>query len=139
LICTVTSARDPILLGDWISPGAHVNAVGNSLPTARELDTAAVVKSRLFVDRRESTINEAGEFLFAKQEGAIGDQHILGEIGEILLSKVVGRRSQDEITLFKSLGLAIEDLASAHYIYARGIKEGKGVLVEIGGRHHAGV
>jgi alanine dehydrogenase len=137
LICTVTSAREPVLFGEWISPGTHVNAVGTSLPTARELDTAAVVKARLFVDRLESALNEAGEFLFPKREGAIGDEHIVGEIGDILLGKVSGRRSPDEITLFKSLGLAIEDLAAAYYIYNKGMREGEGVRVEIGGRRHA--
>jgi ornithine cyclodeaminase len=111
IICTTTAAREPVLMGKWIAPGAHVNAVGSSVPFTRELDTAAVVKARLFVDRRESTVNEAGDFLFPKKEGAIGDDHIQGEIGEILLGQVVGRASAAEITLFKSLGLAVEDLA----------------------------
>ena len=84
IICTVTSSREPVLLGEWISPGAHVNAVGSSVPFARELDTAAVVRSRLYVDRRESALNEAGDFLIPKKEGAIGDDHIVGEIGEVL-------------------------------------------------------
>ena len=99
----------------------------------RELDTAAVVKSRLFVDRRESTLNEAGDFLFPKKEGAIADNHILGEIGEILLGKVEGRRSADDITLFKSLGLAVEDLAAAHHVYQRALERGMGTSVELGG------
>lgn len=138
IICTTTSAKEPVLMGDWIAPGAHVNAVGSSVPFARELDTAAVVKSRLFVDRRESTLNEAGDFLFPKKEGAIGDDHIQGEIGDILLDRIKGRHSPDEITLFKSLGLAVEDLASAHYIYTNAIAKGMGTMVELGGRRHAG-
>jgi alanine dehydrogenase len=137
LICTTTSAREPVLQGGWIAPGAHVNAVGNCLPACRELDTAAVAGARLFVDRRESTLNEAGEFLLARQEGAIGDEHIQGEIGELLLGTVTGRQSPSEITLFKSLGLAIEDLAAAHYIYERALPAGQGTLVPFGGRHHA--
>ena len=70
--------------------------------SVRELDTAAVVRSRLFVDRRESTVNEAGDFLFPKKEGAIDDDHIVGDIGDILLGNLAGRQSPDEITLFKS-------------------------------------
>ncbi|MGQ0570848.1 MAG: ornithine cyclodeaminase family protein, partial [Armatimonadota bacterium] len=133
LICTTTSSAEPVLQGEWIAPSAHINAVGSSVPFARELDTAAVVRSRLFVDRRESTINEAGDFLFPKKEGAIGDDHIRGEIGEVLLGRLPGRSSRDEITLFKSLGLAIEDLASAHHIYTKAVEKGLGAQVELGG------
>jgi ornithine cyclodeaminase len=136
IICTTTSAPDPILLGKDLSAGAHINAVGSSVPFARELDTDAVVKSRLFVDRRESTVNEAGDFLVPKKEGAIGDSHIQGEIGEILLAKVRGRKSEEEITLFKSLGLAVEDLASANHIYKKAMAGGMGTRVELGGSRH---
>ena len=138
LICTTTSAREPVLMGDWIAPGAHVNAVGSSIRTTRELDTEAVVRSRLFVDRRESTVNEAGDFLFPKEEGAIDDTHIVAEIGEILLGRATGRGSEEEVTLFKSLGLAVEDLASAHYVLERARAEGVGTRVELGGRVDAG-
>jgi ornithine cyclodeaminase len=103
----------------------------------RELDTDAVVRSRLFVDRRESTVNEAGDFLFPMQEGAITDDHIVGEIGEILLGTLPGRQSPEEITLFKSLGLAVEDLAAAHYVYQRAVAEGIGTPVALGGIKHA--
>lgn len=133
IICTVTAAREPVLMGEWLAPGAHVNAVGSSVPFARELDTPAVVRSRLFVDRRESTLNEAGDFLIPKQEGVLGDDHIQGEIGEILLGRVQGRESAEEITLFKSLGLAVEDLASAHYVYTKALTQGTGTWVELGG------
>lgn len=133
IICTTTGAREPILMGEWIAPGAHINAVGSSVAFNRELDASAVRKSRLFVDRRESTLNEGGDFLLARKEGAVDDTHILGEIGELLLGKVEGRRSPDEITLFKSLGLAVEDLASANHIYRKAIDTGAGVSVELGG------
>jgi ornithine cyclodeaminase/alanine dehydrogenase-like protein (mu-crystallin family) len=133
IICTTTSSSDPILLGKYLSAGTHINAVGSSVPFARELDTEAVLKARLFVDRRESTVNEAGDFLIPKKEGAIGDNHIQGEIGEILSGRVKGRKSQQEITLFKSLGLAVEDLASANHIYKKAIERGMGTLVELGG------
>jgi ornithine cyclodeaminase len=137
IICTTTSSRDPVLQGDWIPVGCHINAVGSSVRFTRELDTNAVARSRLFVDRRESTVNEAGDFLFPKKEGAIDDSHIVGEIGEILLGKLPGRQSPDEITLFKSLGLAVEDLAAAHYVYQRAAAEGIGTPVELGGVKHA--
>jgi ornithine cyclodeaminase len=137
LICTTTAAKEPVLMGHWLAPGAHINAVGSSVSTTRELDTAAVVKARLFVDRRESTVNEAGDFLFPKAEGAIDDDHIQGEIGDILAGHILGRNSPDEITLFKSLGLAIEDLASANHVYNKAVESGVGTWVEIGGRHHA--
>jgi ornithine cyclodeaminase len=133
LICTTTSAREPVLFGEWLSPGAHINAVGSSIKSTRELDTAAVVKSRLFVDRKESTINEAGDYLFPKNEGAIDESHIQGEIGDILLNRIEGRRSEQEITLFKSLGLAVEDVAAAFHIYQKIEKSGEGNWVELGG------
>ncbi len=132
IICTVTSTTEPILQGAMISPGTHINAVGSSVPFARELDTAAVVKSNLFVDRRESVLNEAGDFLFPKKEGAIDDVHILAEIGDILLDKIKGRESNKDITLFKSLGLAVEDVAAAHFIYQKLLKNNEGKWVEFG-------
>ena len=130
IICTVTSSTDPVLQGDWITPGTHINAVGSSVPFARELDTAAVVKSKLFVDRRESTLNEAGDFLFPKKEGAVNDAHVLGEIGDILLDKIKGRASKEDITLFKSLGLAVEDVAAVHHIYQKLSQQGDGRWIE---------
>jgi len=132
IICTVTSASEPILQGSWIAPGTHINAVGSSVPFARELDSAAVVKSKLYVDRRESTLNEAGDFLIAKKEGAIDDGHIIGEIGELLLEKIKGRTSPTEVTLFKSLGLAVEDVAAAHFIYQKLSQQSQGTWVEMG-------
>ena len=136
IICTVTSSREPVLKGDWIALGTHVNAAGSSVKFTRELDTEAVVISRLFVDQRESTLNEAGDFLFPKVEGAIDDSHIVGELGEVLLGELNGRETEKEITLFKSLGLAVEDLVSAHYVLERARSEGVGVSVPLGGLRH---
>jgi ornithine cyclodeaminase len=133
LVCTITSSREPVLRGAWLSPGVHVNAVGACFKDTRELDTDAVKRARLFVDRRESALNEAGDFLIPKSEGAIGEDHIRGEIGEIVAGMCKGRTSRDEITLFKSLGIAVEDLAAAHYLDRRAREEGVGVLVELGG------
>ncbi len=136
IICTTTSSREPVLKGEWIDPGAHINAVGASVKTARELDTAAVKKARLFVDRRESALNEAGDILMPLEEKAIREDHIRGEIGEVLVGKAEGRRTPKEITLFKSLGLAVEDLASVHLLYTKATEQGVGTLVELGGARH---
>jgi ornithine cyclodeaminase len=138
IICTTTSAREPILKGEWISPGTHINAVGSSVPFARELDAASVKMARLFVDRRESALNEAGDFLLAKEEGIIDDSHIVGEIGDLIIGGIAGRRTSGEITLFKSLGLGIEDIAAANHIYGKAAQSNAGTAVELGGErdHH---
>ncbi len=133
IICTVTSATAPVLKGEWIAEGAHVNAVGSSVPFARELDTQAVTRSRMYVDRRESTLNEAGDFLFPKREGAVDDSHIQGELGDLLIGRVEGRRSPVEITLFKSLGLAVEDLAAGYHIYLKALANNMGATISLGG------
>lgn len=133
IVCTVTSSRVPVVKGRWLSAGAHVNAVGSSVASARELDTDAVVRSRLFVDRRESALAEAGDFLIPRDEGAVGNAHILGELGELEIGAVPGRTSSEEITVFKSVGLAIEDLAAARHIYSRARESGIGTFVEFGG------
>jgi len=132
LICTTTAAREPILEGAWLARGAHINAAGACFAATRELDTAAVVASRLVTDRRESLLAESGDFLIPRAEGAITDDHIAGELGDVLLGGVAGRRSADEITLFKSLGIAIEDLAAAHFIYAQAVATGAGASVPLG-------
>jgi alanine dehydrogenase len=130
LVCAVTASREPVLAGDWLSPGVHVNAVGASAAASRELDSAAVARARLFVDRRESTLNESGDFLFPLREGLIAEDHIQGEIGDLLLGRLSGRRSASEITLFKSLGLAVEDLAAAHHVYRQALAQGRGLRLE---------
>jgi ornithine cyclodeaminase len=116
IICTVTSSQQPVLMGEWIKPGAHINAVGACTARARELDTRAIVLSSLFVDRRESALHEAGDFLIPLSEGAVTEGHILGELGDLLLKRLPGRQSEKEITLFESLGLAVEDIAAANRI-----------------------
>ena len=100
----------------------------------RELDTPAIKRSRLFVDRRESALNEAGDFLIPLTEGAITEAHLLGEIGDVLTGRIVGRQNPSDVTLFKSLGIAVEDLAAAHWAYQRAKAEGVGIQVELGGR-----
>ncbi len=131
VVVTATAAREPIVRREWLAEGAHVNAVGSSIPTARELDTRTMAEAALFVDRRESTLNEAGDYLLAMREGAIGPEHIRGEIGEVLIGAVEGRRDDAELTVFKSLGLAVEDLAAVEAVLRRAEAEGAGVEVDL--------
>ena len=138
IICTTTASPTPVLEGSWIAPGAHVNAVGACFAANRELDTAAVVRSRVIVDRRESALAEAGDLLIPMKEGAIDATHIAGELGDVLLQRIEGRRGTSEVTLFKSLGIAVEDLAAAHLIHARARAQGRGIAVDFGGHRHAG-
>jgi len=136
IVVTITSSRTPVLKGEWLAPGAHVNAVGASVSSARELDSEAVRRSRFFVDRRESTLAESGDFLVPRAEGVIDDAHILGELGDLLRGTLPGRTSDNEVTLFKSLGLAIEDLAALRHIVMRAEARGVGLTVELGGRRY---
>lgn len=130
LIVTATTAKEPIVKRESISPGVHLNLVGSSVPTAREVDTATIAASTLFVDRRESTINEAGDYIIAAREGAIGPDHIRAEIGEVLTGQKEGRTSPEEVTLFKSLGLAIEDLACAEYLHRKARELNAGTWID---------
>jgi ornithine cyclodeaminase len=133
LVCTTTSASTPVLRGEWLSPGAHVNAVGACFANSRELDANAVARSRFFTDRRESCLAEAGDFRLARDEGAIGDAHLLGEVGDVFTGKLAGRTGPLDVTVFESLGIAVEDLASAHHLLARARETGAGQWLEWGG------
>jgi ornithine cyclodeaminase/alanine dehydrogenase-like protein (mu-crystallin family) len=130
VVCTTTSAAEPIVELRWLAEGAHVNAVGSSIPTTRELDTATVAASSLFVDRRESTLNEAGDYLLPAAEGAVGPDHIKAELGEVLTGTHPGRQDEAELTIFKSLGIAVEDLAAAELVVRRARERGVGAEVE---------
>ena len=116
VVCTATASPVPIVELDWLAPGAHINAVGASIASARELSSESVAAATLFVDRRESTLNESGDYLFAVQEQGIGPEHIVAEIGEVFAGMHPGRSAADELTLFKSLGIAVEDLAAAEHV-----------------------
>jgi ornithine cyclodeaminase/alanine dehydrogenase-like protein (mu-crystallin family) len=113
IIVTATSSAAPVLRRDWIAPGAHINAVGACVPHARELDTATLAAAVLFADRRDSLLAESGDYRLAAADGAIGPDRVRGELGEVLLGAAPGRLTRDEITVFESLGLAVEDLAAA--------------------------
>jgi ornithine cyclodeaminase/alanine dehydrogenase-like protein (mu-crystallin family) len=129
VIVTTTSSPTPIVQREWLGDGAHVNAVGSSIPTTRELDSETVAAASLFVDRRESTENESGDYLMALRDGAIAPGHIRAELGEVLVGAAPGRTSDTELTLFKSLGLAVEDLAAAQYVVERARESGVGTEV----------
>jgi ornithine cyclodeaminase/alanine dehydrogenase-like protein (mu-crystallin family) len=118
IICTVTASGEPVVKGDWIAKGAHINAVGSCTPATRELDTAAIRRSKIFTDCYESLFNEAGDFLIPQKEGAVSTDDVKGEIGQVLIGTRKGRENKDEITLFKSLGIAAEDLFAAWHIYS---------------------
>jgi|SRR5580704_11520282 ornithine cyclodeaminase/alanine dehydrogenase-like protein (mu-crystallin family) len=118
IICTVTASREPILKGAWLRPGTHVNIVGSSYRGPTEVDNDLVVRSRFIADSREGILRQGAEFLHAKEAGLIGDDHIVAEIGEVLAGKIEGRRSPDEITVYKSIGHIVQDLASAWALYS---------------------
>jgi ornithine cyclodeaminase/alanine dehydrogenase-like protein (mu-crystallin family) len=130
IIVTATTSHEPVVNRDWISTGAHINAVGTYSPAAREIDSATMAAASVFADRRESMLNESGDYLLAAQEGAVGPDHIKGEVGELLAGTIQGRKSDEEITLFKSLGLAVEDLAAADYLFHRAQDQRAGKWVD---------
>jgi ornithine cyclodeaminase/alanine dehydrogenase-like protein (mu-crystallin family) len=117
IICTVTSAAEPVVNGTWLKPGSHLNVVGSCTPRNREVDSDTIRRSSLFTDRYESLFKEAGDFLIPKEEGLITENHVKGELGEVLTGAKPGRTSATDITLFKSLGIAAEDLYAAWHIY----------------------
>jgi ornithine cyclodeaminase/alanine dehydrogenase-like protein (mu-crystallin family) len=117
IICTVTSASEPILEGAWVTPGAHLNVVGSSAPGPVEIDQALVLKSRFIADHREHVLVHGAEFIRAKQMGAVSDDHIVGEIGEVLAGTKPGRLAATDITLYKSLGHAVQDIAAVAWLH----------------------
>jgi ornithine cyclodeaminase len=130
VIVTATSSLEPVLNKEWISPGAHVNAIGTHSPNSREIDGATMAAARIFVDRHESALNESGDYLLAAKEGLVNAESIVGEIGELLIGTKTGRTSATDITLFKSLGLAIEDVVSADYVYRKALSQDAGMWVD---------
>jgi ornithine cyclodeaminase len=131
LIVTATTAAEPVVRRDWLRSGVHINAVGACFPNKRELDGATMAAASVFVDRRESALNEAGDYVLAVREGAIGAEHIRAEIGEVVAGTKPGRASPQEITIFKSLGIAVEDVATADYLYQRAKAKRIGTWTEL--------
>jgi ornithine cyclodeaminase/alanine dehydrogenase-like protein (mu-crystallin family) len=132
VVVTATSARSPVLERDWLAAGAHVNAIGASVPSMRELDSATVAACELFTDSRESIRNEAGEFRLALEEGAIaGEEHVRAELGEVAIGAHPGRSGPQALTVFRSLGLGVEDLAAAELAVANARRAGAGIEVSL--------
>jgi len=132
IIVTATNATEPVLRREWLTPGVHINAVGACLPNIRELDTATVADAALFGDSRDSVLAEAGDYVLAAAEGAVGPDHIQAELGELLAggSGHPGRTAEREITIFESLGLAVEDLAAAALAYRLAWDRGLGTWID---------
>jgi ornithine cyclodeaminase/alanine dehydrogenase-like protein (mu-crystallin family) len=117
VICTLTGSTTPILKGEWVQPGAHVNLVGAHSLTTREADSDLIAKSAVYVDLLESCRNEGGDVMIPVQEGLIDESHIRGEIGQLLAGVIDGRGDSQQITLYKSLGMTAQDLYAARYVY----------------------
>jgi ornithine cyclodeaminase len=118
IICTATAAPEPILRSEWVADGVHINAVGSSRAGPRELDDALVARARLFADHEEGVRAQGAEYLHALAAGAIGEDHLLGEIGQVFAGTLAGRTAPADVTLYKSLGHIVQDLASARHIAA---------------------
>lgn len=130
VICTTTAAKEPFFEARWLRPGQHLNIVGSSIPTTSEIDVETVARARVFVDFKDSALALAGDFRRARAAGAVGDDHLLGSIGDVLTGRIPGRTSDQEITLFKSLGMVSEDLVAADYLLREAERRGVGQLVE---------
>jgi ornithine cyclodeaminase len=130
IVVTATSAQEPVIKRSWIAAGAHINGIGTHSPNSREIDSETMAAARVFTDRRESLLNEAGDYVLAAEDGAITPESVVAEIGELVIGSKQGRRSADEITLFKSLGLAIEDVVSAEYLFRKAQAENAGTWVD---------
>ena len=130
VIVTATSSQEPVIKREWIADGAHVNGIGTHSPKSREIDSQTMAAARVFTDRRESLLNEAGDYVLAAQEGVVTPECVVAEIGELVIGAKQGRTSPSEITLFKSLGLAIEDVVCAEYLFRKANAENVGSWVD---------
>lgn len=131
LIVTATTAKEPILKAEWVKPGAHINAVGSHRPDRREIDGATVARSKVVVDCREAIVAECGDILLALEEKSIKEAAVQTEIGAVLAGMKPGRNNTDEVTLYKSVGIAIQDVATAHLVYQKALERKIGTRVEI--------
>lgn len=131
LLVTVTTAKEPIVKADWLKPGMHINAVGSHRPDLREIDGATLASAKIVVDSREAIMAECGDILLAIQEKAITADSVHAEIGEVLAGKKPGRTSSDEITLYKAVGIAIQDVATAHLVYRKALERNVGTDIEV--------
>jgi ornithine cyclodeaminase/alanine dehydrogenase-like protein (mu-crystallin family) len=130
IVVTVTSSQQPVIKRSWIADGAHLNGIGTHSPQSREIDSETMAAARIFTDRRESLLNEAGDYVLAAMEGAVTPESVIAEIGELVIGTKPGRTSPSEITLFKSLGLAIEDVVCAEHLFRKAAAENVGTWVD---------
>jgi ornithine cyclodeaminase len=126
LIVLVTSSPTPVIEDAWVSKGAHVVCVGACRPNQQEMPPALVARSRLFVDSKAAAIVESGDVVMNIAAKLFGESHIRGELGELVLGRVEGRQSADDITVFKSLGMAVEDVVAADLVFRRATESGAG-------------
>jgi len=131
IVVTVSTAKEPILKAEWLKPGAHINAVGSHRPDLREIGGDTLARARIVVDCRDAIMAECGDVLLAIKEKSISPDAIHAEIGEILAGAKPGRTAQDELTLYKSVGIAIQDVAAAHLAYRKALERGAGTHAEI--------
>jgi len=129
IICTVTASAEPVLLGRWVAPGTHLNLVGSSRAGPVEVDSDLVRRARFFADHEEGVRRQGAEFLKAQEEGAVGEDHLLGEIGDVFAGTLRGRTARDDVTVYKSLGSIVQDLAAGWYLVSRAQAEGWGTRV----------
>lgn len=133
IVCTLTPSREPIVEGAWFRPGLHVNAVGAPpRPDHREIDSAGMARARVFLDSRATAMRESGDVLLAIAEGAIADDEIGAELGDVITGAVPGRTSPDQITLYNSVGIGIQDLAIGGLLLKRARDKGVGVAIDLG-------
>ena len=131
IICTASTSRVPVLDGDWLDDGAHINAIGAFTPETRELDTKTIKRSKVVVDSREAALAEAGDIIIPMEQGEIDEKHIYADLGEIVTNKKQGRVNLEELTVFKSVGLAIQDAATAWIVYRNAVRERRGVEIKL--------
>lgn len=131
IIVTASSSPDPVFDGNWLRPGTHINNIGSHSPAARELDTVTVKRSRFVADLKEANLAEAGDILIPIREGAVTEDHIYADLGELVIGTKPGRENDEEITLFKSCGLAIQDISAAVAVYAAAKEKGVGTEVDL--------
>jgi alanine dehydrogenase len=133
VVVLATASATPVIEDGWVAPGAHVVSVGACRPNQREMDPALVARARVVVDSRASAFEESGDIVLGLREGRFAPGHVVAELGEVISGGVAGRTADAEVTVFKSLGLAVEDLAAARLAYQRAREQGKGVEIDLGG------
>lgn len=126
LIVLATSSPTPVIEDDWVAPGAHVVSVGACRPDQREMAPALVARARVFVDSKAAALVESGDIVIGIKEGRFDESHVAGELGQVVLGRIPGRTADDQITIFKSLGMAVEDVVTADLVFRRAVETGAG-------------